>query len=433
MKDPLERIQGPSGFFHLGIAPSLLEAINALGLAEPTPIQRQTIPIVIEGKDVLGIAQTGTGKTYAFGIPLIQRIAQIKKQALIVLPTRDLADQVHESLSALGKRFKLRTAVVIGGASQRQQTRSLARSPHVIIATPGRLNDHLSQLPDLLARVGIVVLDEADRMLDMGFAPQIKKIFERLPRERQTLLFSATMPREIMSLAHAYMHIPVRVEIARAGTLAEHVTQELFMVEKSQKLDLLITLLDRYLGPALVFTKTKYGARSVVTALRESNIRAAEMHSNRSLAQRRAALEGFKQGSYRVLVATDIASRGIDVLGIELVVNFDIPATPDDYVHRIGRTARAGAVGHAITFVMPEQKKDMRAIEHLTRTLIPVSKLPLLKSSTVFREAPPSRPRFSNRGKRRHSSPQYHSQSRKSRPSEPHSKRRSPRAFTRYF
>ena len=365
-------------FYGLGIAPSLLAALEREKFVVPTPIQRQAIPIATQGKDVVGIAQTGTGKTLAFGIPMIQRISQTNAQGLVVVPTRELAIQVEESLRRFGRSIGLRTACLVGGTSLGPQINALRKNPHVIIATPGRLIDHIKQKNVVLGRTGIVVLDEADRMLDMGFFPQIQKIFQELPQERQTMLFSATMPPEIMKLASAHMKLPIRVEIAPAGTMADQVTQELFVVSREQKSALLKKILETYVGSALVFTRTKYGASKVKRYLRGFGIEAAEIHSNRSLSQRREALEGFKSGKYRVLVATDIASRGIDVIGIELVVNFDLPATSDDYVHRIGRTARAGATGHSITFAMPMESREVRSIERLIKKALPVSKLPEL-------------------------------------------------------
>ncbi|MEK7560355.1 MAG: DEAD/DEAH box helicase [Patescibacteria group bacterium] len=367
-----------SNFFGLGIVPALLAALTRLQYRIPTPIQEQAIPVAIQGKDLVGIAQTGTGKTLAFGIPMIQQLAKIKGQGLVVLPTRELAFQVDETLQKIGGGTGLRTAVLVGGQAIGPQVRALSRIPHIIIATPGRLIDHLRQKNLLLGDVHIVVLDEADRMLDMGFMPQIRKIFAALPKNRQTMLFSATMPAEIMKIAASYMQLPVRVEIAPPGTTVGRVTQELFIVSRDQKNSLLEKLLETYHGPTLVFTRTKYGAKRVTAQIRAVGIAAAEIHSNRSLQQRREALNGFKAGKYRVLVATDIASRGIDIAGIELVLNFDLPSSSHDYVHRIGRTARAGAGGHAVTFAMPGEEREVRAIERLTRKPLPTSKLPSL-------------------------------------------------------
>ena len=370
-----------ASFYGLGIAPRLLDVLGQLGFKSPTPIQAQAIPVAIQGKDIVGIAQTGTGKTLAFGIPMLQRLNQIKGQGLIILPTRELALQVDEALIGIGRDIRLRTAILIGGTSLEPQKRAIANKPHVIIATPGRLIDHLQQKNIHLNNVQIVVLDEADRMLDMGFAPQIKQIFRLLPKGRQTMLFSATMPPEIMKMAAGHMKLPIRVEIAPTGTTVEKVTQELFIVSNVQKFSLLNKLLESYLGSVLIFTRTKHGAKKVMRQLKTVGISTAEIHSNRSLNQRREALEGFKSGKYRTLVATDIASRGIDVSGIELVINYDLPSTSNDYVHRIGRTARAGASGHAITFAMPDEFKEVRAIERLIRKNLPVSKLPELPAS----------------------------------------------------
>lgn len=393
MHAPTQQTIG-AGFYGLGIAPTLLEILQRLKFTAPTPIQAQAIPPAIAGKDVVGIAQTGTGKTLAFGIPMIQRLAQGKGQGLVILPTRELALQVDEVLRMVGQRIGLRTAVLIGGAPMLPQRQSLARRPHIVVATPGRLIDHLNQKNLRLDGASIVVFDEADRMLDMGFAPQIKKILAVLPPPagRQTMLFSATMPPEIMRLASSHMKLPVRVEIAPTGTTVERVTQELFIVSREQKIGLLQKLLETHQGPTLVFTRTKFAAKKVARQVRALGVAASEIHSNRSLNQRKEALAGFKSGKYRVLVATDIASRGIDVVGIELVVNFDLPSTSDDYVHRIGRTARAGAVGHAITFAQPGEQREIRAIERLIRKALPVSRLPELPPVRIPEFSPPARP-----------------------------------------
>ena len=373
-----------TGFYNLGIAPALLEILDKIRFTVPTPIQAQAIPIAIEGKDLIGIAQTGTGKTLAFGIPMIQRLAQVKGQGLVLLPTRELALQVDESLSMVGGAIKLRTAVLIGGMSIAPQLAALRKNPHIIVATPGRLIDHMEQKNVSLANIRMLVLDEADRMLDMGFLPQLRRILQALPKERQTMLFSATMPSDIVRIASAYMRSPVRTEIARPGTAAENVTHELFLVEKHDKIRLLEKLLNEYHGTVLVFSRMKFGAKKICHALRAMDIMAAEIHSNRSLAQRRDALEGFKSGKYRVLVATDIASRGIDVSGIELVINYDIPVNPEDYIHRIGRTGRAGMSGRAISCASPDQGQEVREIEKLARIILPIAKLPPL---------PPARPK----------------------------------------
>ncbi|MFA5134533.1 MAG: DEAD/DEAH box helicase [Patescibacteria group bacterium] len=367
------------GFHGLGIAPRILEAIDRLKFTEPTPIQERSIPPAIEGKDLIGIAQTGTGKTLAFGIPMLQRLAQVKGCGLVLLPTRELAIQVDEALTQLGRSFGLRTAVIIGGASMLVQRQHIQKKPHVIIATPGRLLDHLEQRTVRLDGVRVLVLDEADRMLDMGFAPQINKILAAVPQDnRQTMLFSATMPQAIVAIARRHMKLPISVEIARSGTTVDQVTQEVFFIAKEDKSRLLEALLQQTLGPVLVFTRTKYGAKRLASQVRAMGHEAAEIHSNRSLAQRRDAMDGFKSGKYRVLVATDIAARGIDVTGIELVVNFDLPMQAEDYVHRIGRTARAGKAGRAVSFAMFTERQDVRGIERLIRTALPVRQLPAL-------------------------------------------------------
>ncbi len=362
-------------FFGLGIAPELLDTLAKLGYATPTPIQEKAIPHAIEGKDVMGIAQTGTGKTLAFGIPMIQRLAQTGGLGLVVLPTRELAVQVDTAIRKISTKG---TAVLIGGTSQGAQVQALRRKPRVIIGTPGRINDLIEQKILDLSMVKVLVLDEADRMLDMGFAPQIKQILSAVSKERQTMLFSATMPAEIVKLATGYMKLPIRVEIAQAGTAAELVAQELFVVGQHDKLRLLERLLLEYHGTVLVFSRTKYGAKKISRAINQMGHKATELHSNLSFGQRTRSMEGFRSGAYRILVATDIAARGIDVSSIELVINFDVPAHAEDYVHRIGRTGRAGATGRAITFAAPNQSREVRDIERLIRTLIPITKLPPL-------------------------------------------------------
>ncbi len=382
-----------SGFTGLGIAPALLESLDRLRFTQPTPIQLRSIPIGLEGKDLIAIAQTGTGKTLAFGIPMIQRLAQLKGRGLILVPTRELAVQVDESLQAVGRRLSLRTAVLIGGASMSLQRQALDRKPRIIIATPGRLLDHLDKRSINLSDIAILVLDEADRMLDMGFAPQINRVFEVVPKHRQTMLFSATIPNEIVAIARQHMELPIHVEIARSGTTVEKVTQELFFIAKEAKSRLLEVLLGQCPGPVLVFTRTKHGARKLARQVKGMGHTASDIHSNRTLSQRREALEGFKSGKYRVLVATDIAARGIDVSGIELVVNYDLPSNSEDYVHRIGRTARAGRAGRAVSFATFDQRRDVKAIEQLIRTVLPVTKVPALPPDrTAIQPPEPPRP-----------------------------------------
>jgi ATP-dependent RNA helicase RhlE len=367
----------PADFYGFGIAPGILSILDKQGFKVPTPIQAKAIPVALEGKDVMGLAQTGTGKTLAFAIPMIQ--AALKgTQGLIVLPTRELALQVQETIDKVGGSLGIRTALLIGGAPISMQIRSLSRNPIIVIGTPGRIIDHLQQKTISLKRVGILVLDEADRMLDMGFAPQLKRILTDVPKERQTMLFSATMPDNIVKLANAYMQLPLRIEIAPPGTTITKIAQEVFFISKMDKPRLLEKILYDYKGSVLIFSRTKFGAKKIATSVRALGHTAAEIHSNRSLNQRREALEGFKNGRYRILVATDIAARGIDVKGIELVINYDLPSNPEDYIHRIGRTARAGATGHAISFAMPDERRDVQDIERLMRATLPFSKLPEL-------------------------------------------------------
>jgi ATP-dependent RNA helicase RhlE len=365
-----------SGFYGLGIAPKILDILERIKFKVPTPIQLKAIPLAIEGKDIVGIAQTGTGKTHSFAIPMVQRLVQKKGIGLVLAPTRELAIQINEAFQGIAYAFGMKTACLIGGAPMPPQVQALRRDPRVVIATPGRLIDHMSQWNFIPDSVVMLVLDEADRMLDMGFAPQIEKILRFLPKERQTMLFSATMPKEIMNIAAKHMKLPLSVEIAPSGTTVEQVTQELFIVKKEAKGQLLKKLLAQYHGPVLLFSRTKYNARKIAKSIRDMGHNASEIHSNRTLSQRRDALEGFKSGKYRVLVATDIAARGIDVTGIELVINYDLPEDAENYVHRIGRTARAGKKGHAISFATPDQSHDVRDIEKLIKATLPVSKHP---------------------------------------------------------
>lgn len=372
-----QRVNQPvQGFYGLGIAPKILELLERIKFKVPTPIQLKAIPLAIQGKDIIGIAQTGTGKTHAFAIPMVQGLAQKKGVGLVLAPTRELAIQIDEAFQGLAHSLGMKTACLIGGAPMDSQVQALNRKPRVVIATPGRLLDHMSHWNFLPDEVAILVLDEADRMLDMGFAPQIDKILRFLPKERQTMLFSATIPKEIMEMVAKHMKLPVSVEIAPSGTTADRVTQELFIVKKEAKTRLLGKLLSQYHGSILLFSRTKHNARKITLAVRQMGYAAAEIHSNRSLNQRREALGGFKSGKYRVLVATDIAARGIDVSGIELVINYDLPEDPENYVHRIGRTGRAGRQGHAISFAMPDQSRDVRDIEKLIRATLPISRHP---------------------------------------------------------
>ena len=363
-------------FHGLGIAPKIIEILDSLKFKHATPIQHQAIPLAMEGKDVMGIAQTGTGKTMAFAIPTIQRLAQGKGRALVIVPTRELALQVEESFFKIGRPFGIKTAVLIGGDPVRNQLKALALHPRVLIATPGRLIDLMEQRKVHLNDICVLILDEADRMFDMGFSDQIEMILRSVPKERQTMLFSATMPSTIIAVARSHMRLPVSVEIARSGATPEQVTHELFIIQNDMKRVLLGKLLAQFRGSVLLFCRTKMGARKISSALRQQGHRAAEIHSDRSLPQRREALEGFKRGKYRVLVATDIAARGIDVKGIEIVINYDLPDDVENYVHRIGRTGRAGCPGHAISFATSDQKEDVASIERLIMAVLPISSHP---------------------------------------------------------
>lgn len=389
-------------FSELGIAPNILQALAKLNFFQPTPIQHQAIPSALEGKDLVGIAQTGTGKTLAFGVPVIQRILQTGGVGLILLPTRELALQVDETFQKVGRSLGIKTAVLIGGASMNQQHQALRRNPQVVIATPGRLVDHLQQKSFGLSRIKVIVLDEADRMLDIGFLPQIKAVLDGTPKDRQTLLFSATMPQEIASLAGRYMRLPLRIEVAPAGTSASQVEHEVFIVKKEEKMQLLEKILADYPGSVLVFSRTKHGAKKIAAVIRHMGHTASEIHSNRSLAQRKEALGGFKMGKYRILVATDIAARGIDVSDISLVLNFDLPDNSEDYVHRIGRTGRAGKFGKAISFATPDQRRDLKSIERLIRKTLPILSLPILPPRRAAVAVDLSdRPRFVRSGRPR--------------------------------
>ncbi|MFA6422238.1 MAG: DEAD/DEAH box helicase [Candidatus Buchananbacteria bacterium] len=365
-------------FIDLGLSPKILDVLEFNKFTTPTPIQHQCIPAALEGKDIVGIAQTGTGKTLAFGLPMIQQLMISGGQGLIILPTRELALQVDEVLQKIGRPLGLKTAVLIGGACSRQQLQNLRRNPHIIVSTPGRLLDHLEKKNLSLSNVKVMVLDEADRMLDIGFLPQLKQILAFSPVNRQTLLFSATMPSAIAQIAARYMKMPIRIEVAPSGTVAENVEQEIFIVNRELKTQLLEKVLTDNAGSVLIFSRTKHGAKNIANHVVAMGHSAIEMHSNKSLAQRRSALDGFKVGKYRVLVATDIAARGIDVNNISLVINFDLPDDKEDYVHRIGRTGRASNYGKAISFVTPQEKFNIRRIESLIRKAIPILDLPIL-------------------------------------------------------
>lgn len=358
-------------FRPLQLAPQINKAIQEAGYAEPTPIQLAAIPEVLAGHDVIGIAQTGTGKTAAFVWPILTKLTPRSNnghgrgmRALIVAPTRELVVQIEENIRAYAKHLPLRMATVFGGVSERPQIEALRSGVDLVVATPGRLIDLMGQRQTNFSAIQFLVLDEADRMLDMGFLPPIRQIVKALPRNRQTLMFSASLSREIEKLTHEFQRSPRKIEIGRRANPAETVAQFVYEVPPHLKPGLLLHLLaDAEFDTVLVFTRTKRGADRIARKLEAGGIKAGTIHSNRSQNQRLRALQDFKSGALRVLVATDIASRGIDVDGISHVVNYDFPMHPEDYVHRIGRTGRAHAVGDAISFVTPDDQSELRALE----------------------------------------------------------------------
>ncbi len=365
-------------FDALGIEPKLLAILQSKKFITPTPIQRDCIPEALEGKDVVGVAQTGTGKTLAFGLPLIQQLSKQNHQSLILVPTRELAIQVDEMIRKIGNSLNVKTAVIIGGASAYHQIKDLKNNPDIIVATPGRLLDHLNRKSLNLNRIKTIVLDEADRMLDIGFLPDIEKVLSMAPEKKQILLFSATIPFAIKKIADKFMKMPVKIEVAPTGTAASNIKQEIFILKREMKLSLLEKVLTDNSGTALVFSRTKSMTKKITRAVFAMGHSAIEIHSDRSLFQRKEAMAGFKSGRFRVLVATDIASRGIDVSGISLVINYDLPDNSGDYVHRIGRTGRAGSAGRAISFATPDQRGNIKRIECLMRRNISILSLPSL-------------------------------------------------------
>ena len=367
-------------FAELGLAAPILKALATEGYTVPTPIQTQAIPHVLQGRDVQGIAQTGTGKTAAFALPIIHRLMADKRPAkprscrvLVLSPTRELASQIAESFQAYGRGTGLRTALVFGGVPKPRQARAMAGGVDVLVATPGRLLDHMQDRAVQLGGVEVLVLDEADHMLDLGFIVPIRKIVGTIPAARQTLFFSATMPKEISTLAGQMLRDPVHVAVTPVATTAERVEQKVIFVEAARKRQVLAEILRKgTMGRTLVFTRTKHGADKVTQHLEAVGLPAAAIHGNKSQPQRERALAAFKAGRVHVLVATDIAARGIDVDGVTHVVNFDLPNVPEAYVHRIGRTARAGHAGTAISFCDSSERAYLRGIERLIRTRLPV-------------------------------------------------------------
>jgi ATP-dependent RNA helicase RhlE len=367
-------------FKDLNLIEPLLRALATEGYTQPTPIQQQAIPVLLQKKDLLGCAQTGTGKTAAFALPILQLLQQagVKNgaprqiKALILTPTRELAIQIAESFSAYGCHTGLRHAVIFGGVNQSRQVEAIRRGIDILIATPGRLLDLLNQQLLTLEHINTFVLDEADRMLDMGFVHDVKRIISRLPKQRQSLFFSATMPPEIQKLASSILNNPVKVEVSPVSSTTETVEQLVYFVEKKDKRTLLIELLkNKKIQSALVFTRTKHGADKINRDILKAGIRSGAIHGNKSQNARQSALTGFKEGRIRVLVATDIAARGIDVDNLSHVINYDLPNIPETYVHRIGRTGRAGASGIALSFCDTEEQAYLRDINRLIAKKIP--------------------------------------------------------------
>lgn len=397
-------------FDSLNLIDPIRKALQAEGYSTPTPIQAQAIPIVLEGKDLLGCAQTGTGKTAAFAIPILQLLAQKPSQrrerrtikALILTPTRELAIQIGESFAAYGRFTNLKHTVIFGGVKQHQQTNALQNGVDILIATPGRLIDLMAQRFVSLKHLEIFVLDEADRMLDMGFVHDVRRIIAVLPSERQSLFFSATMPPEITKLADSILHNPAKVEVTPVSSTVDIIQQSVFFVDKENKNALLLHLLqDKGIETVLVFTRTKHGADKVMKMLLKNNIKAEAIHGNKSQNARQNALNNFKTKSTRVLVATDIAARGIDVEELAYVINFEIPDIPETYVHRIGRTGRAGAKGTAYSFCDTEERANLKDIQKLIAKVIPViEEHPFPLTQTPGNEAPKLRSNTPTRGNR---------------------------------
>ena len=375
-------------FTALGLAPELLHAVRDAGYTHPTPIQQQAIPLALEGRDLIGLAQTGTGKTAGFTLPIIHNLITApvtdengkpvhRVRVLILTPTRELTAQVEASFRKYGKYTELRVVPIFGGVGIEPQSKALSRGVDVVVATPGRLLDHMERENVAFDDLEVLVLDEADRMLDMGFAPQLNRIVSEVPRFRQTLLFSATMPPEVEALARKYLRKPVVVQVGRRSEAASSVTHAVYPVPRDRKSTLLAELLRKSdMDSVLIFTRTKHGADRVVRHLEDEGIAATAMHADKSQGERTKALDDFKSGKIRVLVATDIAQRGLDVSGITHVINYDVPQQPEDYVHRIGRTGRAAATGDAYTFMAPDEISMVRTIERMIGQQIPRISVP---------------------------------------------------------
>jgi ATP-dependent RNA helicase RhlE len=391
-------------FETFGLNKNILSAIDNSGYHTPTPIQMAAIPATLSRRDVLAAAQTGTGKTAGFTLPVLQLLSQQSKQVqpkqarvLILAPTRELAAQVHESILTYGESAGLTSAVVFGGVNVSPQRRALASGVDILVATPGRLVDLYQQKALKLDAIEILILDEADRMLDMGFIHAIRKIVSLLPKQRQNLMFSATFSDPIRKLAKTICHDPIEIDVSPRNSAVEAIQQEVHHVSKDAKVDYLYNYLSKHADQALVFTRTKHGANKLAKQLSKSNIHAAAFHGNKSQSQRIKALDDFKNDRVQILVATDIAARGIDIEQLALVVNYELPHVPEDYIHRIGRTGRAGASGLAISLVSDEEKKQLKAIEQLLKSRIPVAKHAFLPTAAVAKTAAPEKARESGR------------------------------------
>jgi len=395
-KDTTPALEIAVNFDELGLAAPILAAVKEMGYKTPTPIQAQAIPLVLAGRDLMAQAQTGTGKTAAFVLPLLQKMvahantstspARHPVRALVLAPTRELAIQVHESVLAYNKNLPLRSTVVFGGVDMKVQQAELRSGVEILVATPGRLLDHASSRGVLLSHVQFLVLDEADRMLDMGFLPDLKRILDFLPTQRQTLLFSATFDDNIVGLARSFLQNPLKVEVARRNTSADNVEQLVHKVREEDKLDALVRVVkSRDILQVLVFTRTKVCADKVGHRLQKRGIQAAIIHGDKAQVERFAALEGFKQGKVQYLVATDIAARGLDIVELPCVVNYELPYAPEDYVHRIGRTGRAGASGLAVSLVAPDEERLLSGIERFIKRDLKASSLPELAPARPVR------------------------------------------------
>jgi len=376
MQENEKKAQGAT-FADIGVPSRALQVLNKRKITEPTPIQHQAIPAIMSGNDCIGIAQTGTGKTLAFALPMVEDLAE-GGTAIVLAPTRELAQQIQETFLWFDKSHKVTSTVVVGGASMHRQIQELRKKPKVVVATPGRMIDLLNQGVVRFSKLKYLVLDEADRMFDMGFAPQLRKIFSFIPGpdERQTLLFSATMPDQIVQLVREHMRTPVRIEVAPQGTAAENVEQEIIILDRAHRKTALIELIKQTKGTVIVFTRTKYQAKEVTKFLNTSKFRSEELHGNRTQGQRKRAMDMVQSGKSRILVATDIAARGIDISAVELVINFELPDQAEDYVHRIGRTGRAQLSGRAVSLVLSDQGNELRDIQKLVNMQIPVASLP---------------------------------------------------------